>query len=83
MQLELFGSNDASLSAQKGNKMKVKTSKKAYAWVVQKRQGGRWRNVVDSGGVITFATRKLARNVSREYNNAAKKPRSYRVRKLA
>jgi len=62
---------------------KVKTSKKTYAWVVQKRQGGRWRNLVDSDGVITFQTRKLARNVSREYNNIAKKPRSFRVKKLS
>jgi hypothetical protein len=61
---------------------KIKTSKKTYAWVVQKRQGGKWRNVVDSKGVITFQTRQLARNVSREYNNTAKNPRSFRVAKL-
>lgn len=61
---------------------KIKTSKKTYAWVVQKRQGGRWRNLVDGEGVITFQTRQLARNVSREYNNTAKKPRSFRVKKL-
>lgn len=61
---------------------KFKTSKRTHTWVVQKRQGGRWRNLVDGEGVITFQTRKLARNVSREYNNTARKPRSFRVRKL-
>lgn len=61
----------------------IKTSKKTYAWIVQRKQGGRWRNIVDSKGVITFATRKLARNVSREYQNIAKKPRTFRVKKLA
>ena len=60
----------------------IKTSKKTYAWIVQRKQGGRWRNIVDSKGVITFAARKLARNVSREYQNIAKKPRTFRVKKL-
>jgi hypothetical protein len=62
---------------------KVKTSKRTYAWVVQRKQGGRWRNLVDGEGLITFQTRQLARNVSREYNNIAKVPRSFRVKKLA
>lgn len=62
---------------------KVKTSKKTFTWTVQKKEGGRWRNLVDTQGVITFATRKLARNVSREYQNIARKPRSFRVKKLA
>lgn len=61
---------------------KIKTSKKTYAWVVQRKQGGRWRNLVDGEGLITFQTRQLARNVSREYNNIAKIPRSFRVKKL-
>jgi hypothetical protein len=61
---------------------KVKTSKRTYAWVVQRKQGGRWRNLVDGEGLITFQTRQLARNVSREYNNIAKVPRSFRVKKL-
>lgn len=61
---------------------KIKTSKKTYAWVVQRKQGGRWRNLVDGEGLITFQTRQLARNVSREYNNIAKTPRSFRVKKL-
>lgn len=62
---------------------KIKTSKKAYAWVVQRKQGGRWRNLVDGTGVITFQTRQLARKVSREYQNIARKPRSFRVKKLS
>jgi hypothetical protein len=69
---------------------KIKTSKRTYTWVVQKffpykgqKQGGRWRNLVDAEGLITFQTRQLARNVSREYNNIAKVPRSFRVKKLA
>ena len=62
---------------------KVKTTKKVFVWTVQKKEGGRWRNLRDSDGVILFQTRKLARNVSREYQNIARKPRSYRVKKLS
>lgn len=61
---------------------KIKTSKQTYVWVVQRKQGEGWRMIRDSNGIITFQTRKLARNVSREYNNNAKTPRSFRVKKL-
>ena len=84
VQLDLFDNNGAALSAKGAKNMaKVKTSKKLFTWTVQKKEGGRWRSIVDSDGVILFQTRKLARNVSREYNNIARKPRSFRVRKLA
>lgn len=83
VQLDLFANNGAA-SAAKGKQMaKVKTSKKVYTWTVQKKEGGRWRSIVDSGGVVRFQTRALARNVSREYNNVARIRRSYRVKKLA
>jgi hypothetical protein len=62
---------------------KVKTSKKTFIWTVQKKEGGRWRSIRDSNGVVTFQTRQLARNVSREYNNTAHRYRSYRVKKLS
>ena len=74
-QLELF--------AKETKVEKVKTSKRLHTWTVQKKEGGRWRTIVDSMGVITFATRKLARNISREYNTTARRKRSFRVRKLA
>ncbi len=62
---------------------KVKTTKKVHIYVVQKKEGGRWRNIRDSNGVIMFQTRQLARNVSREYNNTARIRRSFRVKKLS
>jgi hypothetical protein len=62
---------------------KIKTSKKTFIWTVQKKEGGRWRNIRDSNGVIMFQTRQLARNVSREYNNTARIRRSFRVKKLS
>ena len=84
VQLDLFDNNGAAQSAKGAKKMaKVKTSKKAFTWTVQKKEGGRWRSIVDSGGVIRFQTRTLARNVSREYNNTARIRRSYRVKKLS
>ena len=63
--------------------MKIKTSKRTHVWTIQKKQGGRWTTIVDSLGPITVRTRKLARNLSREYKNLSKAPRSYRVKKLA
>jgi hypothetical protein len=84
IQLDLFDNNGAALSAKGAKKMaKIKTSKKAYTWTVQKKEGGRWRSIVDSNGVVLFQTRSLARNVSREYNNTARIRRSFRVKKLA
>lgn len=74
-QLELFNKQEAKVE-------KVKTSKRLHTWTVQKKEGGRWRTLVDSMGVITFATRKFARNISREYNNTARKKRSFRVKKM-
>ena len=62
---------------------KSKTTRRNHAWVIQKKEGGRWTTIRDSSGVITVATRSLARNISREFNNTAKKPRSYRVKKFA
>lgn len=62
---------------------KIKTSKRTYVWTIQKKEGGRWRTLVDGMGAILFQTRKLAREVSREYQNTAKKARSYRVKKLS
>lgn len=49
--------------------MKIKTTKKQYTWAVQKREGDRWRLIVDGVGVITMPTRTLARSVSVELNN--------------
>lgn len=77
-QLDLFDNTNKRSSTV----AKVKTSKKQYTWTVQKKEGGRWRSIVDSKGIITFQTRKLARSVSREYNNTARIRRSYRVKKL-
>lgn len=75
--------NNLQITIKKESKMdKVKTSKRLHTWTVQKKEGGRWRTIVDSMGVITFATRKFARSVSREYNNIARQKRSFRVRKL-
>ena len=47
-QLELF--------AKETKVEKVKTSKRLHTWTVQKKEGGRWRTIVDSMGVITFVT---------------------------
>lgn len=63
--------------------MVVKTSKRTHVWVVQKKQGKRWTNIVDNAGVITFQTREFARYVAREYKNISRTPRNYRVKKLA
>lgn len=61
----------------------IKTSKRTYVWTVQRKQGGRWRNLIDSSGPIIIPTRKIARDLSRQYKNLTGKPRSFRVRKLA
>jgi hypothetical protein len=63
--------------------MKVKTSKRVHVWAIQKKEGGRWATVVDEKGPLVIRTRKAARNISREYKNLSKTPRSFRVKKLA
>jgi hypothetical protein len=63
--------------------MKVKTSKRTHVWAIQKKVGGEWTNVVDSAGPLVIRTRKMARNISREYKNISKTPRSFRVKKLS
>ena len=60
----------------------IKTSKKQYVWTVQRKQGGRWRTLADNQGIITISTRKIARDLSRQYKNLTNKPRSFRVKKL-
>jgi hypothetical protein len=60
----------------------IKTSKKQYVWTIQRKQGGRWRTLIDSSGPIIVSTRKLARDLSRQYKNLTNKPRSFRVKKL-
>lgn len=62
---------------------KSKTTRRNHTWVIQKKEGGRWTTLRDSSGVINIATRSMARNISREFNNTAKKPRSFRVKKFA
>lgn len=63
--------------------MKVKTSKRVHVWAIQKKEGGRWTTIVDDAGPIVIRTRKMARNISREYKNLSKTPRSFRVKKLS
>lgn len=63
--------------------MKIKTSKRTYVWTIQRKQGGRWHTIVDEQGIVTVATRKIARDVSRQYKHLTRKPRSFRVKKLA
>jgi hypothetical protein len=63
--------------------IKIKTSKRNHAWVIQRKQGGRWTTLVDDQGIVTVATRKIARDLSRQYKNLTNKPRAFRVRKLA
>lgn len=63
--------------------MKVKTSKRNHVWTIQKKVGGRWTTVTDTAGPIIIRTRSLARNISREYKNISRTPRSFRVKKLA
>lgn len=60
-----------------------KTTRRNHTWVIQKKEGGRWSTLRDSGGVINIRTRSMARTISREFNNTAKKPRTFRVKKLA
>ena len=61
----------------------IKTTKRNYTWTVQKKVGGRWTTIADEQGLITIATRKIARDISREFKNLSKMPRNYRVKKLA
>jgi len=63
--------------------MKIKTSKRVHVWAIQKKVGGEWTNIVDDAGPIVIRTRKIARNISREYKNLSRTPRSFRVKKLA
>ena len=63
--------------------IKIKTSKRNYTWIIQKKEGGRWRTLIDDQGIVTIATRKIARDLSRQYKNLSRKPRSFRVRKLS
>lgn len=60
-----------------------KTTRRNHTWVIQKKEGGRWSTLRDSGGIINIRTRSMARTISREFNNTAKKPRTFRVKKLA
>ena len=62
---------------------KSKTTRRNHTWVIQKKEGGRWSTLRDSSGIINIATRSMARTISREFNNTAKKPRSFRVKKFA
>ena len=48
---------------------KVRTSFRLTAWTVQKKEGGRWGILSDENGPIIVGTRKLAREVSREFRN--------------
>lgn len=63
--------------------IKIKTSKRNYTWVVQRKIAGRWTTLADDQGIVTIATRKIARDLSRQYKNLSRKPRSFRVKKLA
>lgn len=63
--------------------IKVKTSKRNWTWVVQKKVGGRWTTITDELGLITMATRKIARDISRQFKNLTNHPRHFRVKKLA
>jgi hypothetical protein len=54
-----------------------------HVWVVQKKEGGRWASLRDTQGVITIKTRKLARNIAREYKNTSRNPRKFRVAKFS
>lgn len=63
--------------------IQIKTSKRNYAWVIQRKQGGRWTTIVDDQGIVTVATRKIARDISRQYKSLTRKPRAFRVKKLA
>lgn len=45
--------------------------------------GGRWRTIVDGMGIITMPTRKIARDISREFQNMNPKTRrNFRVAKF-
>ncbi len=63
--------------------MKIKTSKRTHVWAIQKKVKGVWTTIVDDAGPIVIRTRKAARNISREYKNLSRTPRSFRVRKLS
>lgn len=63
--------------------MKINATKRNYVWVIQKKVGNRWSTITDSLGVVTIRTRKLAREVSREFKNYSKNPRNYRVAKFS
>lgn len=65
------------------NGIKIKTSKRNWTWVVQRKISGRWTTITDEQGIVTIATRKIARDLSRQYKNISRKPRSFRVKKLA
>jgi hypothetical protein len=63
--------------------MRIKTTKKKYTWTVLRREGDRWRAIVDGMGVITMPTRTLARSVSKELGNLQRyKGRKFRVAKI-
>jgi hypothetical protein len=65
------------------NNVKIRTSKKQYAWTVMRKVGGRWRTIVDGMGIITMPTRKIARDISREFQNMNPKTRrNFRVAKF-
>jgi len=63
--------------------IKIRTTKRNYTWTIQKKVGGRWTTITDDMGIVTIATRRIARNISREYKNISRKPRSFRVKKLS
>lgn len=64
--------------------IKIKTSARNYTWAIQRKVSGKWETVVDEHGPIFIATRKIARDVSRQFQNVnSKRPRSFRVKKFA
>lgn len=64
--------------------MKIKTSVRNHVWTVQKKVGGRWGMIVDDHGPIMIHTRKIARDISREFKNLdTRNRRSYRVVKYS
>lgn len=63
--------------------IQIKTSKRNYTWTIQRKEGGRWRTLVDGLGILTIATRKIARDLSRQYKNLSRNRSNFRVKKLA
>ena len=50
--------------------MKINTTKRTSIWAVQVyRERSGWSTLEDRAGIITMKTRKIARNIAREYRN--------------